>query len=150
MTAMMTIALPNGTFWEIASFFILVAVSVITLVKYWSERRRKLKLIVFPDEWVAYRRKNQSILEITIVAEVLIPHHALAYKAFAEIEGKIIEMQFSKPLTGFVGERWIMGGKTPLSPISLEAKTIEASVEIQLDGDIKRSSGKRTIIIIDA
>jgi len=43
-----------------------------------------------------------------------------------------------------------MGGKIPLSAIPTEAKSIELSVEIQIDGGLKKKSGKRTVIIKDS
>jgi len=132
-----------------ASLAIIIGV-IWTCIRWRRERNRKLKLITFPDIWVAYRRDSQGILEIQMYAEVYIPHLALAYKARAEIEGQEIQMQFSKPQSTFVGGRYSLGGKVPLSPISQQAKTIEVSVEIQLDGEIKKGSGKRTIAINDA
>ena len=138
----------NAAEW-FASLAIIIGV-IWTYSRWRNERKRKLNLIDFP-EWKAYRRKNQDILELQIVTEVFIPHHAFVCKPHTEIEGEITKMQFSKPLNVPNNRsKWIVEGKAPLTPISKQAKSIEVSVEIELDGEVKKSSGKRTVAIADA
>lgn len=150
------LAVFGADFWHFNVMELFASVAIIvgviwTYTRWRSERNRKLKLIDFPNIWRAYKRKENGILETEIIADVFFPHHALSYKASAEIEGRIIPMQFAKPHSAsFVGGRWIMEGKAPLSIIPQAAKTIDLSVEIQLDGGIKKSSGKRTVAIIDS
>jgi hypothetical protein len=147
------LAMFGADFWkfnvmEVFASIAIIAGSIWAVIRWRQERSRKLKLIDFPDKWAAYRRKNNNVLEVQIVTEVSVPHDALSYTARAEIDGKIIKMELSRP-ENTRGGRWAMGGKIPLETIPQDAKTIDLDIEIQLDGGIRKSSGKRTVTIID-
>lgn len=147
------LAMFGENFWHInigelfASLAIILGV-IWTYIRWRREKNRKLRLIEFPDKWMAYKRQAQSILEVQIFADVFIPHHSASAKGFAEIEGEIIHLQFV--LNSGRNGRWVLVGTTPLSPISQQAKSITVSMEIELDGGLIKSSGKRTISIIDS
>lgn len=150
LLAMITITLPNGTFWEIASFFILVAVSLIAVCRWYSERRRKQKLIDF-DKWSANYDKSKKVVRVQINVNALINFHAYHFRVSIFASGKPLPLQnvdSGQPMLNKVG-RIYLSGEIPMSEIPKGITELEVQCTIIFDGEVKKSSGKRKVSITD-
>ena len=149
------LSISGANFWDynVLEAFATIAIIVGTILairKWWSNKRRKQNLIYFPNEWSAIRNLSQNTVEVHASADIYFPHYTLSYKGHAYVEGKKFPFQFSKPtqsMNPLRRERWIIIGTTPLGSIPQNVDNIELDIEINLDGEIKKRSGRRVLDI---
>lgn len=125
-----------------------------TYYRWRKNKKRKLSLITFPNNWVAQRNLGRDEFHLQATVEIWLPHTTIGYlaKVFS-MDGKQINVNFSRPQRSMNPNRsevWIIDGTAPLSLFPDHLRTIEVSIEVVLDGgEVKKKSKKRIVSITD-
>ena len=147
----------DNSFWHfnVMELFATFAIVVGTL---WAlngrrvERKRKQKLIQFPDKWTAERNHITGDFKVYMRADVFAPHTSLESEPEVFLGGKKFPMQANKPQSVMFQQGiWFVELHAPLdsNPLINVVRSIRARWRATLDDGTTRRSEKRLINITD-
>ena len=133
-----------------ATLAILVTVGI-AIHRWRSKKKRQNALMDFPDNWSAKYNGNKKVVDFQVNANVLIPFHAYSFAVHISVGGKRLHPQnvdTGQPMINKKGQIFLTG-EIPISEIQKGVTELEVRSNITLDGEVKKSSGKRKLVITD-
>ena len=124
---------------------------VIAIYKWCNKKKRQNALIDFPDNWSARYNGNKKVVDFKINVNVLITFHAYDFEAHISVDGKRLStknLDRGQPIINKKGQIYLTG-EIPILEIPKGVTELEVNAKITLDGEVKKSSGKRKLFITD-
>lgn len=148
------LAMFGDNFWQfnVMELFATIAIlltAVIAVIKWRRGEIRRDSLIRFPNNWTAQCDTNRNVVCVQINVNALINFHAYEFAARISAAGKPIRLQNTdtgQPIANKDG-RIFLTGEIPISDVPKGVTELQIQGHITLDGDIKKSSEKRTVAI---
>lgn len=130
----------NGTFWEIASFWILVGGVSVGIYRWWVGNKRRQNLIRFPGEWKAQADPQNSVLKITAIFEIYAPHFSYECLPTVAINGRQLPVSCNLQPHLTRSGRVIAELTCGLNQIPKATEQIAVGLEVRLDDGTRTRS----------